>query len=245
MPTPEELQRQQDSLLALLSNGSQSGQYGRTSDLLAQDTDQFGRYDPRGGQAYTAGVEESLEDDPWTQHYADMGEAQSQETLYNRPGQQQQREDALMRVLAPIRERGGYTLEQQRIASEGTLGAAQATANGRQATQDASMARTQASQAGQAQRQRNALLESRAKTAQTSGRSALNPMTWLFGKPTGEEEAANIRSQQQFGTQRPLQPTGDIVEQIKAAIAAQGYDPETADIEGLMNDPEAMAELGF
>lgn len=196
--TPEDRQRQQDSLAALLGGQSQSGLYGRTSDLLAEDTDQFGNFDPRGGQAYTAATELDAQDDPWAEHYRDVGEAQSQEELYARPGQKQQRDDALARILAPIQERGRFEVEQQRIQAGGQMGAAQAAAQGRQATQDATGARAQAGLAGRLQTQRNTQLENRAKDAQKTGRSSMNPMSWLFGQPTGEEQAATFRGQQRF-----------------------------------------------
>lgn len=203
--TPEDRQRQQDSLAALLGGQSQSGLYGRTSDLLAEDTDQFGNFDPRGGQAYTAATELDAQDDPWAQHYRDVGEAQSQEALYNLPGEQQKRDDALMRILAPIREKGRFDVEQQRLQAEGQMGAAQATARGRQATQEGSMVRTQASQAGQMQRQRNQALEAQAKDAQKTGEGTYNPLRWLMGRPTGEEQAATLRGQQQFDDEAPAQ----------------------------------------
>ena len=180
--------------------------------------------------------------DPMAQHYEDVAEAQSQEDIYGRPGQEQQREDALTRILAPIRERGRFDVEQQDIQARGQMGAAQATAQGRQATQDASMARTQASQAGQAQRQRNQMLETQAKTAQGTSR---NPLQWLMGAPSGEEQAATLRGQQQFGAQETGEQEPGLAQELFSEF--QDATPEQvaayAQSELGLSDPAAIQEL--
>ena len=177
----------------LRGNQSLSGLFGRTSDLLAQDTDAYGRYDPRGGQQYAADTRAALADDPWAQHYENAGRAQSEANIYNLPEvagpRQEQEAFELEKTMAPARLEGEYGLERQRIASGGQVGAAREAAAGR--GQSAT-----ATRAGQLQRQRNQLLQQQANQARRG------PDPWwfqrLFGAETPEQKAQGLTDQMDF-----------------------------------------------
>jgi len=235
-------QKQLDSLAALLGNKSISGQYGRTSDLLKHDTDQFGNYDPTGGAKYTAFTEGMQKNDPWAQHYEDVGALQSEGLQYNLPEQVQQRGDVFMNLMAPVHAKGQY--EQQIAADKAALDESQFVRG--QATQrrgqDMAMQRAQGSAGMRGQSQQNQILEAQAKAAEKTTR---NPWEWLMpeamgGKPSPADQAAAIRAQQQFGAAEGADPVRNAVMQ---ALQTEGIDPNLVD--EIMNDPQAMAQLGF
>lgn len=140
------------------------------------------------------------------------------ELAYNSPFETQQREEtqqnALAKLLAPVQMRGEYDLESHRIAGDASVRAAGARAQttddlGQErmaqqlqianANRDATNARSMASQNAVTQRMqqqmRGRTLEAQAKNAETNGPSWLNPLRFFRGEPTGQEQAAQFRSQ--------------------------------------------------
>lgn len=174
---------------------------------------------------------------PLQDRYRGVQQAQTQGLIANLPESRQMAASSLEAKLAPIRLKGEYDVAKEQQTSAGRIGAAQALASQRAQQQ-------RGTQQGQLQRQRNSMLQQQAAAARKDPGGLLYR---LFGYGESPESKANaILAQQQFdmGGQEQEQggPTPDAVAQ---ALQAQGFDPAEIDIQGLMGDPEAMAQLGF
>ena len=190
--------RAAESAQILRSGPGLASERMRTVDALFGSKRPGGQFDPDPLQRFHGTEEEILADDPVSQRYGDVAEAQTDEVLYNLPGAHQQREDALMRTLTPIREKGAYDLEQERIRAKGQVSAAEAAAGRTAATQAGTQRRAEMAEQGRMRRQQNQAL-------QTRGMAALkqdDPRWWwerLMGKPGPKEEAETHFAQMQFG----------------------------------------------
>jgi hypothetical protein len=193
----------------LRQNPSLSAQRQRAEETMFEDTDEAGYFDPRNMDDYLGGEAQAAARDPFADRYRQIGQAQTEAAVYNEPQvaaiRKQQENAALEKLLAPIHARGQYDLERQAMASQGQIQAAQAQGQVRRQTQQGQMQRTQATQQGQMQRQQNQQIEARAKAAEGSTRGFWDTIlpTSLGGKPSPADQAAQIRSQQNYGFDAP------------------------------------------
>lgn len=175
---------------------------------------------------------------PLQDRYQAIQQAQTAGQVANLPESRAAAASALEQKLAPIRLQGEYGVAKEQAASQGRIGAAQALAQQR-------AQQTRGTQAGQLQRQRNSMLQQQAAAARKDPGGLLYR---IFGYGESPDARANaILAQQQFNVDggQQDQGAGPDPAAVAQALISQGYDPAEVDIQGLMADPQAMAQLGF
>ena len=118
----------------LRNNGSLSSLRQQTEEDILGSTDAGGNHDPFAAMLYHRGEQEAAQDDPWAEHYRNVGEAQSEADIYNLPEVEDIRDDErsfqLEKATAPARMQGEYAVQAanakgaaQYDALQGMLGA--------------------------------------------------------------------------------------------------------------------------
>lgn len=115
----------EEAAAILRNNGSLSAQRQSTVEKLFGSRGVGGGFDAEPLQDYLGAEDEAAQDDPWAEHYRNVGGAQSEAAIYNLPEVEEARNDErsfqFEKAVAPARIQGQYAVKAAESKAQAQL----------------------------------------------------------------------------------------------------------------------------